>query len=171
MFQLITASSLSQQQVKEHQLIKNGWLRFGNFKNPLFFPQSVVLTIDTDQPTEQEMDIMVRPPSAKQNRRNQIILGAPSEYIQTSWIDGFSCLRKEKASCYLPHLLITLRSEVAMVEMSVCFQFTSAAFADDVNLISNLELRIRLFGLNLDTVPTKPFERPPSYPDLEGLIR
>ncbi|KAL5105055.1 Engulfment and cell motility protein 2 [Taenia crassiceps] len=106
---------------------------------------SVVLTIDTDQPTEQETDITARPPSAKQNRRNQIILGAPSEYIQTSWIDGFSCLRKEK--------------------------FTSAAFADDVNLISNLELRIRLFGLNLDTVPTKPIERPSSYPDLEGLMR
>lgn len=105
---------------------------------------SVVLTIDTEQPTEQEMDIMVRPSSAKQNRLNQIILGAPSEYIQTSWVDGFSCLRKEK--------------------------FTSAAFADDVNLISNLELRIRLFGLNLDTVPTKSVERPPSYPDLEGLM-
>ncbi|VDK34623.1 unnamed protein product [Taenia asiatica] len=120
---------------------------------------SVVLTIDTDQPTEQEMDIMVRPPSAKQNRHNQIVLGAPSEYIQTSWIDGFSCLRKEKASRYLLHLLTALRSE-----------FTSAAFADDVNLISNLELRIRLFGLNLDTVPTKPIERPPSYPDLEARV-
>eukprot|EP00108_Taenia_solium_P003536 TsM_001144600 transcript=TsM_001144600 gene=TsM_001144600 len=128
---------------------------------------SVVLTIDTDQPTEQEMDIMVRPPSAKQNRHNQIVLGAPSEYIQTSWIDGFSCLRKEKASCYLLHLLTALRSEVLMAEIF----FTSAAFADDVNLISNLELRIRLFGLDLDTVPTKPIERPPSYPDLEGLMR
>ncbi|VUZ42688.1 unnamed protein product [Hymenolepis diminuta] len=105
----------------------------------------VVLTIDTEQATEQDADSLPRPLSAKQqSRHNQIVLNAHSEYLQTSWIDGFSCLRKEK--------------------------FTSAAFADDVNLISNLELRIRLFGLNLDTVPSKAIELPSSYPDLTGLL-
>ncbi|KAM3188295.1 hypothetical protein ACTXT7_000611 [Hymenolepis weldensis] len=105
----------------------------------------VVLTIDTEQATEKDADSLPRPLSAKQqSRHNQIVLNAPSEYIQTSWIDGFSCLRKEK--------------------------FTSAAFADDVNLISNLELRIRLFGLNLDSVPSRAIELLPSYPDLTGLF-
>ncbi|KAM7536336.1 hypothetical protein Aperf_G00000088477 [Anoplocephala perfoliata] len=104
----------------------------------------VVLTIDTEQAMEQDSDIM-RPSMAKQqNRHNQIILIAPSEYIQTSWIDGFSCLRKEK--------------------------FTSAAFADDVNRISDLDLRIRLFSLNLDTVPSTTIQPPASYPDLSGLL-
>ncbi|VDO00749.1 unnamed protein product [Rodentolepis nana] len=104
----------------------------------------VDLMIDTEQATDQDADSLTRASSAKQQiKHNQIVLSAPSEYIQTSWIDGFSCLRKEK--------------------------FTSASFADDVNLISNLELRIRLFGLNLESVPSKAIERPPSYPDLTGI--
>lgn len=52
--------------------------------------------MDTEQPIDPETDGSSRPSSAKQNRRNQIFLSAPSEFIQTSWIDGFSCLRNEK---------------------------------------------------------------------------
>lgn len=52
---------------------------------------------------EQDSDVVIRPSTAKQqNRHNQIVLSAPSEYIQTSWIDGFSCLRKEKVSHATP---------------------------------------------------------------------
>lgn len=74
----------------------------------------MVLTIDTEQATEQDADSLPRPLSAKQqSRHNQIVLNAPSEYLQTSWIDGFSCLRNEKVS--LNQLLINSLNKIRRV--------------------------------------------------------
>ncbi|BHF74672.1 Engulfment and cell motility protein 3 [Sparganum proliferum] len=98
---------------------------------------------DHDECGPEVAEFMRRTSTIPRDRDHRPILVAPTEQTCTHWMDGFCFLKK--------------------------YNRESECFAEDLNNLVELELRMRLLGLDWSVVPETPIPPPSTYPDTSTL--
>ncbi|KAL7058211.1 hypothetical protein AAHC03_017132 [Spirometra sp. Aus1] len=102
--------------------------------------RGIVLSLRQADLPEKEESLGGRTSTLKPTR---VILTAPTELLCTYWLDGLEVLQK-----YLPR---------------------SDRFNADVNQLVDIDLQMRLLGLDLTLIPERPISPPLNYPDVTSL--
>nr|VZH93431.1 unnamed protein product [Spirometra erinaceieuropaei] len=102
--------------------------------------RGIVLSLRQADLLEKEESLGGRTSTLKPTR---VILTAPTELLCTYWLDGLEVLQK-----YLPR---------------------SDRFNADVNQLVDIDLQMRLLGLDLTLIPERPISPPLNYPDVTSL--